>query len=101
MTGPPIFDVAIVGGGIAGSTLVGGYARVPAPYSALFIEHYGGQAGRVAADATAFPHRSAPFNLIVLSAWDDPARAPPTSPGRATSGPRCSPPLPTASTSTT
>jgi hypothetical protein len=78
MTGPPIFDVTIVGGGIAGSTLVGGYARVPSPYSALFIEHYGGQAGRVAADATTFPHRSAPFNLIVLSACDDPARAPPT-----------------------
>jgi hypothetical protein len=101
MTGAPIFDVAIVGGGIAGSTLVGGSAREPSPYSALFIEHYGGRAGRVAADATAFPHPSAPFNSIVLSSWGDLARAPPTSPGRATSGPRCSPPRPTASTSPT
>jgi FAD/FMN-containing dehydrogenase len=53
--------------------LIDGYARVPSPYGALFLEHYGGQAGRVPADATAFPHRSAPFNLIVLAAWDDPA----------------------------
>ena len=46
------------------------------------------------------PPRS-PVKMVVLSAWDDPARAPPTSPRRATSGPRCSPPLPTASRSTT
>jgi FAD/FMN-containing dehydrogenase len=54
--------------------LVDGYARVPSPYSALFLEHYGGAAGRVPPDATAFPHRSAPFNLIVIAGWDDPAQ---------------------------
>jgi FAD/FMN-containing dehydrogenase len=54
--------------------LVDGYSRAPSPYCALFLEHYGGEACRVPPDATAFPHRSAPFNLIVLAAWDDPTQ---------------------------
>ncbi len=53
--------------------LVDGYSRAPSPYCALLLEHYGGAACRVAPEATAFPHRSAPFSLIVLAAWEDPA----------------------------
>jgi FAD/FMN-containing dehydrogenase len=53
--------------------MVDGYARAPSPYAVVFIEQLGGQVGRVGPDETAFAHRSAPYNLMVLSAWDDPA----------------------------
>ena len=39
----------------------------PSPMSRIFIEHLGGAMGRVPADATAFVHRSAPFDLIVVA----------------------------------
>jgi FAD/FMN-containing dehydrogenase len=34
----------------------------------------GGAAARVPADATAFPHREAPYILNLLSRWEDPAQ---------------------------
>lgn len=49
------------------------YARAPSPYAAIGIEHLGGAVGRVSPGETAFAHRGSPFNLMVLSAWDDPA----------------------------
>ena len=39
----------------------------PSPFSRIFIEHLGGAMGRVPADATAFVHRAAPFDLIVIA----------------------------------
>ena len=39
----------------------------PSPLSRIFIEHLGGAMGRVPADATAFVHRAAPFDLIVIA----------------------------------
>jgi FAD/FMN-containing dehydrogenase len=54
-------------------TLVEHFARVPSPYSGVFAEHYGGTAGRVGPDETAFAHRGLLSNLIILAAWDDPA----------------------------
>ena len=54
--------------------LVEHFARVPSPLSAVLVEPYGGAAGRVDPGATAFPHRSAPFNLVVLSSWEDPTQ---------------------------
>jgi FAD/FMN-containing dehydrogenase len=39
----------------------------------VLIERVGSAAGRVDPDGTAFPHRAAPYNLLVISAWDDPA----------------------------
>jgi FAD/FMN-containing dehydrogenase len=39
----------------------------PSPMSRIFIEHLGGAMGRVRADATAFVHRAAPFDLIVVA----------------------------------
>jgi FAD/FMN-containing dehydrogenase len=54
-------------------TMVEHFARVPSPHSAVFLEQFGGAVARVGPERTAFPHRSAPFNLIVLAGWDDPA----------------------------
>ncbi|HSF05993.1 MAG TPA: FAD-binding oxidoreductase [Methylomirabilota bacterium] len=39
----------------------------PSPLSRIFIEHLGGAMGRVAPEATAFFHRRAPFDLIVIA----------------------------------
>jgi FAD/FMN-containing dehydrogenase len=39
----------------------------PSPLSRIFIEHLGGAMGRVAPEATAFVHRAAPFDLIVVA----------------------------------
>jgi FAD/FMN-containing dehydrogenase len=39
----------------------------PSPMSRIFIEHLGGAMGRVPGDATAFVHRTAPFDLIVVA----------------------------------
>jgi FAD/FMN-containing dehydrogenase len=39
----------------------------PSPQSRLFIEHLGGAMARVPREATAFVHRDAPFDLIVVA----------------------------------
>jgi FAD binding domain-containing protein/berberine-like enzyme len=39
----------------------------PSPMSRIFIEHLGGAMGRVPTDATAFVHRAAPFDLIIVA----------------------------------
>jgi FAD/FMN-containing dehydrogenase len=39
----------------------------PSPLSRIFIEHLGGAMARVAPDETAFVHRTAPFDLIVIA----------------------------------
>src|SRR5262245_33067470 len=39
----------------------------PSPLSRVYIEHLGGAMGRVPSDQTAFVHRSAPFDLIVIA----------------------------------
>jgi FAD/FMN-containing dehydrogenase len=43
--------------------------RLCSPLSAVALEYYGGAASRVPAGATAFPHRKASYNLIVLAQW--------------------------------
>lgn len=47
--------------------------RSPSVLSAIVIEYYGGAASRVAADATAFAHRAANFNILVLGQWQEAA----------------------------
>lgn len=37
------------------------------------LEHYGGAVGRIASDATAFPHRDLPRDILFLAQWTDPA----------------------------
>ena len=49
------------------------FAHCPSPMTACILEHIGGAASRVAPDATAYPHRAAGFNLLILTQWTDPA----------------------------
>ena len=46
--------------------------RMRSPLSFLVIECYGGAAGRIASDATAFPHRNLPWDVIFGAQWTDP-----------------------------
>ncbi len=50
------------------------FSRAPSPHAGMAIEMFGGAVGRVAPEETAFPHRSSPFNVILFTAWDDPAQ---------------------------
>ncbi len=43
------------------------------PLSAVVLEHYGGAAGRIPNDATAFPHRDLPWDILFLAQWTNPA----------------------------
>ena len=45
--------------------------RGKSPLAAVVLEYYGGAASRVAGSATAFPHREATYNLLVLGQWTD------------------------------
>ena len=56
-------------------TLVDCYARCLSPMSQVLLEHLHGAAVRVGAGDTAFPHRTAGYNLLVLGQWMDPADA--------------------------
>ncbi|HKZ77889.1 MAG TPA: FAD-binding oxidoreductase [Pyrinomonadaceae bacterium] len=54
----------------------GFFARVPSPRTVIVIEHNGDSVwDRVPDSATAFGHRSWPFNFVVTSAWTDPKDA--------------------------
>ena len=53
--------------------LTEGFSRVPSPKSMLLIDYMHGAATRPAPTATAFPHRSVGFNLILSSGWEEPA----------------------------
>src|SRR5262249_19275541 len=54
-------------------TMIECFARCPTPMGQLLLEHVHGAAARVAVEATAFPHRTTGYNLLVLSQWVDPA----------------------------
>src|SRR5215831_9384463 len=47
--------------------------RMDSPLSAVVLEHYGGAAGRVSNDATAFPHRDLPWDVLFLAQWTNPS----------------------------
>lgn len=53
--------------------LIGAARHLPSPECEIFIAHVGGAAGRVAADATAFPQRSSHFVMNVHARWREPA----------------------------
>jgi FAD/FMN-containing dehydrogenase len=44
------------------------------PLSALVIEYYGGAAARVPTDATAYPHRDLPWDILFIAQWTDQAQ---------------------------
>ena len=47
-------------------------AKAPSPYSAVAIEQFSGAVNRVGIDDTAFNHRNARFNLLIVGIWLDP-----------------------------
>ena len=49
------------------------FAAVPSPFTFALLQQLGNAANRVAPDATAFPHRDARWEYVVLAGWDDPA----------------------------
>ena len=53
------------------AVMVDGFAQMPAPTSALAIEHISGAVSRVGEDATAFTHRQASYNLLIVGIWPD------------------------------
>jgi FAD/FMN-containing dehydrogenase len=54
-------------------TMIECFARCPSPMGQVLLEHMHGAATRVGIGETAFPHRAAGDNLLVLSEWMDPA----------------------------
>jgi len=56
-------------------TVIGFFANVPSPRTAILIDQLHGAARRVSPTATAFAHRDAPHGLVVLSMWSDPAES--------------------------
>jgi FAD/FMN-containing dehydrogenase len=46
--------------------------RLQSPLSLVAIECYGGAAGRVSNEATAFPHRNLPWDILFIAQWTDP-----------------------------
>jgi FAD/FMN-containing dehydrogenase len=53
-------------------TMIDCFAQCPAPMGQLLLEHFHGAVTRVGVTDTAFPHRAAGYNLLVLSQWADP-----------------------------
>jgi FAD/FMN-containing dehydrogenase len=47
-------------------------ANAPLPWLNVTIEAYEGEMNRQADDATAFPHRDARYQVVIVGAWDDP-----------------------------
>lgn len=54
-------------------TLVDHMKACPFPLTGIDIHHLSGAVGRVAADATAFGHRDAPFLIDPVPVWTDPS----------------------------
>jgi FAD/FMN-containing dehydrogenase len=52
-------------------TMIACFARCPTPMGQLLIEHFHGEATRVGAGATAFPHRKEGYNFLILAEWMD------------------------------
>jgi FAD/FMN-containing dehydrogenase len=48
--------------------------RMTSPLSAVVLEYYGGAAARVPPDATAYPHRDLPWDILFVAQWTDPAQ---------------------------
>jgi hypothetical protein len=46
--------------------------RLQSPLSIIALEYYGGAAGRVSNEATAFPHRHLPWDILFIAQWTDP-----------------------------
>jgi FAD/FMN-containing dehydrogenase len=56
-------------------TLVAHAETISSPLSAIALLPINGAASRVAANATAFPHRTPHYHLFIISQWEDPAES--------------------------
>jgi len=45
--------------------------QMKSPLSFVVVEYYGGAAGRIAPDATAYPHRNLPWDVLFVAQWTD------------------------------
>jgi FAD/FMN-containing dehydrogenase len=54
-------------------TLISHFSRVPSPHSVVLFQLFGGAVARVPTSATAFYHRAALHDLIMISVWKDAA----------------------------
>lgn len=57
------------------ATAIDCFARCPTPMGAVIFEHLHGQVTRVGATGTAFPHRAAGYNMLILGQWMNPAES--------------------------
>ena len=55
------------------ATMVEHFATVPTPQTHIVIEHLGGAVCRIGPDATAVAYRDAPYNMLTVGIWEDPA----------------------------
>ena len=53
--------------------MIARFATSPSPMTGLLVEHVHGAMTRVGVSETAFPHRRAGYNFLVVSEWVDPA----------------------------
>lgn len=56
--------------------MVAGFSPASGRATVMLLQQLGGAIGRVRPDATAFNHRKARFDLLVLCGWEDPAQTP-------------------------
>lgn len=54
-------------------TMLDCFARCPTPMGQMILEHVHGAATRVGVSETAFPHRAAGYNLLIISEWSNPS----------------------------
>jgi FAD/FMN-containing dehydrogenase len=53
-------------------TLIDWFNRCPTPMGQLLLEHFHGAVTRVNVTDTAYPHRAAGYNLVVIAEWMEP-----------------------------
>ena len=53
--------------------LTAAVSSLPSDASEIFVPHLGGAQGRIASDATAYPHRDARYVMNIHTRWDAPA----------------------------
>lgn len=56
--------------------MVAGFSPAPGRATVMLLQQLGGAIGQVRPDATAFNHRKARFDLLLLGGWEDPAQTP-------------------------
>lgn len=57
------------------NTLIEHFRKVPSPFTALGFQQLGNTANRVCPNETAFSHRDARYDFLMLSGWDKPSEA--------------------------